>query len=77
MSKKKSAAGVLIGRDYWEIPVRIRLRAYLNFGRRMDGQLRRLVDQWSCTASPWARGVRREPLALQPATEEPERFEEE
>jgi hypothetical protein len=63
MSNKKPTAadGVLIGREYWDVPVRIKLRAYLHFGRRIDGQLRRLVVRWSHTASPKARGVQKEP----------------
>ncbi|MEN6458474.1 MAG: hypothetical protein ABFC63_06045 [Thermoguttaceae bacterium] len=59
MSDKKinAADGVLIGRNYWDSPVRIELRAYLHFGRRMDSQLRRLVARWLHTASPAARGI--------------------
>ena len=26
--------GVLIGRDHWDVPVRVELRAYLRFSRR-------------------------------------------
>jgi len=63
MSDEKPTTGerVLIGRDYWDVPVRIKLRAYLHFGRRIDGQLRRLVVRWSHTASPKARGLQKEP----------------
>jgi hypothetical protein len=43
---------VLIGRDHWDVPVRVELRAYLVFGRRMDSQLRRLVARWTRTVSP-------------------------
>ncbi|MEN6449052.1 MAG: hypothetical protein ABFC96_01050 [Thermoguttaceae bacterium] len=57
MSDKKQVADVLIGRDYWDVPVQVKLRAYLRFGRRMDSQLRRLVARWSHTASPAARGA--------------------
>jgi hypothetical protein len=50
--------GVLIGRSYWDVPVRVELPAYLRFGRRMDSQLRRLVARWMHAASPDARGRR-------------------
>jgi hypothetical protein len=48
---------VLIGRDHWDVPVRVDLRSYLRFSRRLDLQLRRLVVRWSHVASPCARGV--------------------
>jgi len=47
--------GVLIGRNHWDVPVPVELRAYLCFGRRMDSQLRRLVTRWAHAASPQAR----------------------
>ena len=49
--------GVVIGRDQWDVPVRVDVRSYLRFSRRLDRQLRRLVVCWLHTASPWARGV--------------------
>ena len=49
--------GVFIGRDHWDVPVRVELRAYLRFSRRLDSQLRRLVIRWAHAASPRARGV--------------------
>jgi hypothetical protein len=59
MSDNKSTVGdgVLIGRNHWDVPVSVELRAYLGFGRRMDGQLRRLVNRWAHAASPQARGM--------------------
>ena len=51
---------VLIGRNYWDVPVRVELSAYLRFGRRMDRQLRRLVARWQHAAAPGARGVTRQ-----------------
>ena len=59
MSNDKLAAddGVLIGRNHWDVPVRVELWAYLRFGRRLDSQLRRLVIRWAHTASPKARGT--------------------
>jgi hypothetical protein len=50
-----SDEGVLIGRNHWDVPVPVELRAYLCFGRRMDGQLRRLVTRWAHAASPQSR----------------------
>jgi hypothetical protein len=57
MSDNKSTTGdgILIGRDHWDVPVSVELRAYLSFGRRMDSQLRRLVARWAHAASPQAR----------------------
>ncbi len=58
MSHNKSIAGeddLLIGRNHWDVPVRVELRAYLRFGRRMDCQLRRLVLRWAHTAAPQSR----------------------
>ena len=49
--------GVSIGREHWDVPVRVDVRSYLRFGRRMDSQLRRLVVHWQHAASPWSRGV--------------------
>lgn len=55
--------GVLIGRDYWAMPIRVELQVYLRFSRRLDKQLRWLVVRWAHAASPSARGL--------PATAEP------
>ena len=49
--------GVVIGREHWDVPVRVDVRSYLRFSRHMDSQLRRLVVGWLHAASPWARGV--------------------
>ncbi len=56
-SKLIAGEGVLLGRDHWDVPVRVELRAYMRFSRRFDSQLRRLVVRWAHVASPWARGV--------------------
>ncbi len=63
MSNHKSTADedVLIGRNHWDVPVTVELRAYLHFGRRMDSQLRRLVARWEYAASPKSRGLVEEP----------------
>jgi len=59
MNHEKLAFGndVLIGREHWDVPVHVGLRAYLRFTRRMDSQLRRLVVRWSHAASPKSRGT--------------------
>ena len=59
--KLVTGEGVLIGRDHWDVPVRVELRTYLRFTRRLDSQLRRLAIRWAHVASPWARGVRTSP----------------
>ena len=64
MSYNKSAAddNVLIGRSQWDVPVRVELRDFLRFGRRMDGQLRRLVIRWAHAAAPQSRALTIQPL---------------
>ncbi len=57
IGKPISGESVTIGRDHWDVPVRVELRAYLRFSRRMDGELRRLVACWAHLASPRARGL--------------------
>jgi hypothetical protein len=57
-----SDENVLIGRSHWDVPVHVELRAYLRFGRRMDGQLRRLVLRWAHTAAPRARELTFQPF---------------
>ncbi len=49
--------GVVLGREHWDVPLKVELRPYLHFSRRIDAQLRRLVVRWSHAASPSARGV--------------------
>jgi hypothetical protein len=41
-----------IGRDHWDVPVRVELRAYLDFTRRINIQLRRLVERWENKSRP-------------------------
>ncbi|MBN1394883.1 MAG: hypothetical protein JW959_07660 [Pirellulales bacterium] len=50
--------GVLIGREHWDVPVRVEARSYMDFDRRMDCQLRWLLIRWSHAASPAATNVR-------------------
>jgi len=45
---------VFISRDHWDVPLRVRLQEYLQFGRRLDDQLRQLVGRWSHRAAPGA-----------------------
>jgi len=52
---------LLIGRNFWDVPVRVEVSAYLRFGLRMDRQLRRLVARWQHAAAPGARGIRQQP----------------
>jgi hypothetical protein len=61
---------VLIGRNHWDVSVRVELRAYLNFGRRIDMQLRRLVARWSPTVSPHFRQT---PASIRPTSNPTER----
>jgi hypothetical protein len=41
-----------VGRDHWEVPMRVRLRAYLDFTRRINIQLRRLTEQYEGKTPP-------------------------
>jgi hypothetical protein len=65
MSHNKSAGDddVLMGRNNWDVPVCVELRAYLRFSRRMDCQLRRLVLRWAHAAAPETRALTIAPLA--------------
>jgi hypothetical protein len=64
MSHNKSISDddVLMGRNHWDVPVRVELRAYLRFGRRLDRHLQRLVLRWAHTAAPHSRVSTIEPL---------------
>jgi hypothetical protein len=53
------ARALLIARDYWDVPVRVRLRPYVHFIRQLDEDLEKLVAQWAHTAAPNALGWRR------------------
>jgi hypothetical protein len=57
--------GVLVGCNYWTVPIRVGVREYLSFSRHLDSQLRRLVVHWAHAASPSARGV---PAIREPTT---------
>jgi hypothetical protein len=57
--KKDIARALLIARDHWDVPVRVRLRPYVEFVRRLDGELETLVARWAHTAAPNAMGWRR------------------
>jgi len=53
------ARALLIARDCWDVPVRVRLRPYVEFIRRLDGELEELVARWARTAAPNAPAGRR------------------
>jgi len=61
MEKQKQdfARAVMITRDHWDVPVRVRLRSYVQFSDRLDDQLRSLVARWQHTAAPAQSGTRR------------------
>ena len=52
------ARALLIARDCWDVPVRVRLEPYVEFIRRLDGELEELVARWAHTAAPGATGRR-------------------
>jgi len=61
-SKSKAqdlARALLIARDCWDVPVRVRLRPYVEFIRRLDGELEKLVARWGHRAAHNAPGGRR------------------
>jgi hypothetical protein len=37
---------ISIGSEHWDIPMRVELRPYLEFNRRIACQLRELVQRW-------------------------------
>jgi hypothetical protein len=58
-NKQDFSRALLISRDYWDVPVRVRLLHYVRFIRRLDGELEKLIARWEHTAAPNARGHRR------------------
>lgn len=60
-SKQNLAHAVWIERDYWDVPVRVRLRPYVQFSCWLDGELQKLVARWAHTAAenPFLRRSRR------------------
>jgi len=50
---------VSIGREHWDVPVRVELRPYLEFSRRMTRQLQKLVDRWHRPGMKSASPLRR------------------
>ena len=52
--------GVLIGRDHWDVPVRVELRAYLDFTRRINVQLRHLTERWERDFGPVPKRYKRQ-----------------
>jgi len=48
-----------IGRNFWDEPLRIHLKRFKRFDRKMDQQVRKLVTRWQHTAAPNAQRIRR------------------
>jgi hypothetical protein len=44
-----------LGRDHWDVPIRVRLLTYVEFTRWLDGELEKLVARWAGQAAPAAR----------------------
>jgi hypothetical protein len=55
----KSAFCGALTRDHWDVPIRVRLLPYVEFSRRLDGELDKLVARWADQAAPNARQPRR------------------
>ncbi len=45
--------------EHWDVPIRVRLVPYVEFGRWLDEELEKLVDQWADKAAPCSRKPRR------------------
>ncbi len=56
--KQGFAQAVLIDRDHWDVPLRVRLPQYLRFSRQLNRQLAKLVARWAHAAAPNAPGQR-------------------
>lgn len=46
-------------REHWNVPIRVRLAPYVEFCRRLDQQLEKLVERWVDQAAPSANRRRR------------------
>jgi len=55
--KMDLARQVTIARHHWDVPVRVGLRPYVEFSRRMECELGKLVDKWIHAAAPGAMGL--------------------
>ncbi len=51
-TKQSLTQAVLMDRNHWDVPVRVRLRPYVRFSCWLDGELRKLEAQWAHTAAP-------------------------
>ena len=49
--KQDFARAVLIDREHWDVPVRVRLRPYVQFSRRLNDELEKLVTRWARTTA--------------------------
>ena len=56
--KQDVARALMIARDYWDVPLKVRLRPYVKFIRRLDDDLEELVARWAHTAAPNAQRSR-------------------
>jgi hypothetical protein len=52
--KSESQHYVAMGRRHWDVPLQVERRNYKRFARRLDRQLRKLVERWADTAAPAA-----------------------
>lgn len=48
-----------VGRNFWDEPLRVHLKRFKRFDRRMDRQLRKLIARWQHAAAPNAQRLRR------------------
>jgi len=51
--QSETAAGALT-REYWDVPIRVRLMTYVAFSQWLDDELDKLVLQWRDKAAPCA-----------------------
>jgi hypothetical protein len=51
---------ISIGRDHWDVPVRVELRAYLDFTRRITVQLRHLTERCERDFGPVPKRYKRQ-----------------
>lgn len=53
--QEPSTRHVAIERALWDVPVRIRLRAYVEFVERLDADIEKLLARWGPAAPPRTR----------------------
>jgi len=57
--EQNNSNAVGIERGHWDVPVKVDFRAYLDFTRRMNVQLKRLVERRESKAAPASKGIKR------------------